>query len=399
MPKGRAAAALCAFAVYALARVGVAACVPWRRAFDDFFFLPETARWLAGGELGAGATFARVPVWHWMLGAHLAAFHRYGVLVLQAWIVLGAVLLYAVWLGGEPERAGRAQRARWIPLYLFLLCPQILLYSRQGVNELFIGLLTLGVMVLGERRGARAALGMGALVGLAACTKPAAGLLGVLALGYALRGGAPRAPALARLAAGFLLVAVPVLGITALERGWLVDNTTSFNLSGMSLEEWKALPDAATRQAVGMARFQEAFRADPVGYLAAALRRAGEWWLRPSSLDLGMFYKGYPLALVGAADAAAFAVLGLLALLGTRRRDAFVWLLAAGWTAACAFPLFTPRSPKLVLLYPMLLLAERGVVRASAWGAAASRAGGAGDPPEAGRADRMRPQAAEEDPP
>jgi len=38
----------------------------------------------------------------------------------------------------------------------------------------------------------------------------------------------------------------------------------------------------------------------------------------------------------------------------------------AGWTAACAFPLFTPRSPKVVLLFPLLLLAERGVARIAA---------------------------------
>ena len=78
---------------------------------------------------------------------------------------------------------------------MFLLSPQILLYSRQTVNELWIGLLTMAVMLLGERRGARAALPMGVLVGLAACTKPVAGLTGLVAAGYALRDRSPRAPA------------------------------------------------------------------------------------------------------------------------------------------------------------------------------------------------------------
>lgn len=184
------------------------------------------------------------------------------------------------------------------------------------------------------------------------------------------------------------------------ERGWLVDNTTAFNLSGMSLEEWRALPDAATRQAVGLARFREAFWGDPAGYLAAAALRAVDWWLRPSSLDLGMFYEGYPLLLVGAADVAAFALLGALALLGTRRRDAFVWLWATGWTAACAFPLFTPRSPRIVLLFPMLLLAERGAARARAGAAVASGPGrSAQGPPGPGGADRMGPVPDEEDSP
>jgi hypothetical protein len=362
IPWGRAAAVLCAFGVYALARAWIASEVPWRRAFDDFFFLPETFRWLGGGHLGEDATFARVPLWHLMLGAHFAVFAGYALVVLQGWIVLATIAVYAAWVGA------RAGLARWLPLVVFLLSPQILLYSRQAVNELWIGLLTIAVMLLGERRGARAALPMGVLVGLAACTKPAAGLGAVIALGYALRDGAPRALPLARLGIGVALVALPLLGFGVwLRGGWLVDNTTAFNLSGMSLEAWRALPDAAARQAAGMARFYEIFAGDPLGYLAAASVRAAAWLVRPSSLDLGRFYPDYPLAWVGAADAVAFALLAALALLGTTRRHAFVWLLVAGWIAACSFPLFTPRSPKIVLLFPLLLLAERGVARLAVW--------------------------------
>ena len=359
----RAAAVLCAFGLYAAMRTWLADTVPWHRAFDDDFFLPETFRWIGGkGYLGEKATFARVPVWHWLLGAHFEVFRRYGLVVLQAWIVLGAIALYAAWVG-----AGRG-RARWLPLLVFVLSPQILLYSRQGVNELWIGLLTLGVMLLGERRGAAAALPMGALVGLALCTKPAAGLLAIAAAGYALRGAPRPASALARVAIGAALVAAPILAWTAWERGsWLLDNTTAFNLSGMSVKEWRALPDAATRQEVGLARFREAFDADPAGYLAAATARAADWLARPSSLDLGRFYPAYPMAWIGAADTVAFALLAALAAVGTRRRDAFLWILAAAWTIACAFPVFTPRSPKIVLIFPMLLLAERGVVRLAAW--------------------------------
>jgi hypothetical protein len=361
IPWARVAWVLGAFAVYALARAWVAHAVPWRRAFDDFFFLPETFRWLAGGRLGEDATFARVPLWHLMLGSHFAVFRGYALIMLQGWIVLATIAVYAAWVGP------RAARIRWLPLFVFLLSPQILLYSRQAVNELWIGLLTIAVMLLGERRGARAALPMGVLVGLAACTKPAAGLNALIALGYALRDRSPRAPALARLALGVALVSLPLLAIAVwLRGGWLVDNTTAFNLSGMPLEAWRALPDAAARQAAGLARFREVFAADPLGYLAAAGVRGVTWLVRPSSLDLGMFYSEYPLPWLGAADVAAFAILTLLALLGTTRRDAFVWLLVAGWTAACAFPLFTPRSPKVVLLFPLLLLAERGVARMGA---------------------------------
>jgi len=363
MLAARAAAVLCAFALYAAARVWLANAFPWHRAFDDDFFLPETFRWIGGkGYLGEKATFARVPVWHWLLGAHFELFRRYGLVVLQAWIVLGAIAVYAAWVD-----AGRG-RARWLPLLVFVLSPQILLYSRQGVNELWIGLLTLCVMLLGERRGTAAALPMGALVGLALCTKPAAGLLAIAAAGYALRGAQRPAIALARVALGGALVALPILAWTAWERGtWLLDNTTAFNLSGMSVKEWRALPDAATREAAGLARFHEAFAADPAGYLAAAAARAVDWLARPSSLDLRHFYPDYPSAWIGAGDVLAFAGLAALAVVGTRRRDAFLWSMAAAWTLACAFPVFTPRSPKIVLLFPILLLAERGVVRLVAW--------------------------------
>jgi hypothetical protein len=358
VPFARVVWVLVAFAVYALARVWISHEVPWRRAFDDGFFIPETIRWLRGGHLGEDATFARVPLWHLLLGAHYTVFRTHALPVLQGWIVLASIAVYAAWVGP------RATRVRWLPLLVFVLSPQILLYSRQSVNELWIGLLTMGVMLLGDRGGARAALPMGVLVGLAACTKPAAGLTGLVALGYALRDPSPRAPALARLAAGTALVALPLLGYAVWLRGdLLVDNTTAFNLSGMTVEAWRALPDAAARQAEGMARFREVFAAEPLGYLVAAGGRAVDWLVRPSSLDFGRFYQGYPIAWVGAADAAAFAILGLLALVGTTRRNAVVWLLVAGWTAACAFPLFTPRSPKVVLLFPLLLLAERGVAR------------------------------------
>jgi 4-amino-4-deoxy-L-arabinose transferase-like glycosyltransferase len=194
------------------------------------------------------------------------------VLVLQLWIVLVTTVIYALWLD-----SGSRRKACWIPLGIFLLSPQILLYSRQAVNELFVGLLTVAVMLLGERRGRRAALALGSLVGLALCTKLAAGLLGIVALGYLLRerGRERIAPSLARATVGFALVAVPLLVFAALQRGsWLLDNTGAFNLSGMTLAEWRALPDAATRQAVGMARWWETFSSQPGAYLAGTATRA-----------------------------------------------------------------------------------------------------------------------------
>jgi hypothetical protein len=355
------AAVAAAFGIYAIARALVAEAYPWQRAFDDFFFLPETSRWLAAGRLGSDATFARVPLWHLMLGAHGACFGAYGVLVLQAWIVLATSAIYALWL--EP---GWRRGICWIPLLIFLLSPQILLYSRQAVNELFIGLLTVGVMWLGERRGRHAALGMGVLVGLAVCTKPAAGLLGIVALGYALRDRVGVAAALARIGAGFALVAVPLLGLAVWQRGtWLVDNTSAFNLSGMTLDEWRALPDAATRQAAGMTRWWETFANGPADYLGGAALRALDWLLRPSSADFAFFYPGYPIRWIVAADALAFAILIALGIAGTSRRDLFLWVYGLGWALACAFPLFTPRSPKIILMFPALLLAARGVERVS----------------------------------
>jgi hypothetical protein len=334
--------------------------VPWQPAFDDFWFLPETSRWVAAGRLGTDATFARVPLWHGALALSLVLFQSKALLVLQGGIVLATIAGFASWVGPA------ARAAVWLPLAVFLLSPQILLYSRQSVNELFIGALAVAIMLLGERRGARAALPLGALVGVAACTKPVAALLGILALGYALRGGARAVPTLARLALGFALVVVPVFVFAGVQRGsWLFDNTAAFNLSGLSLEEWQALPDAATRQQAGMERWREQFSAAPFGYLASACGRAVVWLLRPSSLDFGLFYPGYPLVPLAAGDVLAFAALSLLAAFGTTRRDAFVWWLLAGLVAACAFPLFTPRSPKIIWLFPALLLAARGAQRVS----------------------------------
>jgi hypothetical protein len=349
-----------AFLFYALARALVASAWPWQRAFDDFFFLPETLRWIAGGALGSDATFARVPLWHLLLGAHLRVFGHAGLLVLQAWIVLATCIGYGLRVGAC------AGWISWIPLWIFLASPQILLYSRQGVNELFVGLLTLGVLGLGEWRGARAALAMGVLVGLATCTKLSACLLGLVACGYALREGRGAGQAFARLALGFALVSVPLLGFAAAQRGsWLIDNTTAFNLSGMTLDEWRALPDAATRQAAGMERWWQAFSGAPAGYLLGASRRALDWLVTPSSADFELFYPEYPLAWIRVADTAAFAALTSLALLGTSRRNAFAWLVYAGWTAACAFPQFTPRSPKVILLFAALLPAAHGIARIS----------------------------------
>jgi hypothetical protein len=131
----------------------------------------------------------------------------------------------------------------------------------------------------------------------------------------------------------------------------------------MTLEEWRALPDAATRQAVGLALWWETFSGRPGGYLAGAGLRALDWLLRPSSADFALFYPGYPLRWIVAADVAAFAALITLAIVGSSRRDAFLWLYCLGWVLACAFPEFTPRSPKVVLMFPALLLAARGVER------------------------------------
>ena len=44
-----------------------------------------------------------------------------------------------------------------------------------------------------------------------------------------------------------------------------------------------------------------------------------------------------------------------------RTIEPFLWLLFMGWTVACSFPLTTPGSPKIILLFPAMLLATRGV--------------------------------------
>jgi hypothetical protein len=374
-PATRAIGLFAALAAFALARVWLASAYPWQRALDDDFFFPETIRWLAGGRLGDGATFARVPLWHLLLGCHLALFGRAGLLVLQGFVVLATCALYALWLGPAARR-----RAAVVPLALFLLSPQILLYSRQAANELFIGLLSVAAIVLGARRGPRAALALGVVVGTGFCTKPAALLLAILVAPALLSDRARVGASLARAAAGFALVTLPLLLYAGLERGtWLVDNTGAFNLSGMTIEEWRALPDPALRQEVGMERWRDEISNAPGAYLAGAGARAVDWLLRPSSADFAAFYPDYPIGWIAAADVAAFAILAALALLGSTRRDAAIWLYLLGWTLACAFPLFTPRSPKVVLMFPLLLLAARGALRLA--GGAPSLASDASQPP------------------
>jgi hypothetical protein len=351
-----------AFAVFLLARFAVATAVPWQMAFDDFFYLPETQRWLAAGRLGTDGVFLRVPLWNLLLGANFALFGvAHGLLILQGGIVLTAVACQVVW---ARRVAPGSRAALWLPLMIFLLSPQILLYSRQAVNELLIGLLSMLLILVGERRGIRAALALGALVGLATMTKLPGVMLGAVALVYVLREASQRAPGLLRLGLGFVAVVLPLVALVVVQRdSWILSNSSAFTLSGISLDAWYAQPDPAARQSHAMALWWAQLAGDPHGYLAGFSTRAGSWLLHPSSEGFALFYSGYPIRWIMAADSFAFIALTGLAALGTRRRDAFLWLLYLGWTVACTFPLATPTTPKIILLFSSVLLATRGVVR------------------------------------
>ena len=255
---GRLSPLLVLLLLYAIVRVGVAMLVPWQMAFDDFFYIPETRRWMAAGGLGDDGVFRRVPLWNLILGAHFTIFGvRIGILVLQAWVVAAATAL-----GFWAVRSSKSDRsiAGYVPLLAFVLSPQLVLYARQAVNELFIGLLVMGVMALGTRPTARRAVCMGALVGLAAMTKLVAALALVVAAGYlvAERKRLPLRASLPCLAAGFLAASVPLALFAMVSRdSLLLDNTAAYSLGGVALEEWKALADPVARYQEGMARWRQ----------------------------------------------------------------------------------------------------------------------------------------------
>ena len=67
---------------------------------------------------------------------------RAGIAVLQG-IVVAAAAALGVWAARRVQ--GVPDAVRFAPLAVFLLSPQLLLYARQAVNELFLGALVMAL--------------------------------------------------------------------------------------------------------------------------------------------------------------------------------------------------------------------------------------------------------------
>jgi len=355
-----------AAALFLAAFAGLISATPFRPGFDDVEHLTAALHWRDHLRLDAAGPFVRVPLWQVLLGTLFRWLPPgLAVALLQCTAVLVAIALCLRHLGRLPAPRPLPLLAA-APVFAFALSPQALLYARHPVNEPWVGLLAMGVLYLGVSAGRGRALGMGLLCGTAVMTKLMAGALLLPAAVFAWR-GVPRegrARALALLALGAAVAAGPLAALHALQRpGAPLDDTSAFTLSRYTPQQWVALGPPTERQRAGLAEFREHFGSDPAGYLAGAGRRLARWLARPATADFALFVPGFPTAAVGAWEHAVFWSLMGLAALGTTAASAPIWLFLAAVPLACAFPPHVPFVPKLIPLFPALLLAPQGVLR------------------------------------
>lgn len=352
-----------AMLVCGLATWWISSHYPWRRGFDDFDHIPAALRWAKELRLSDDSLFLRVPFWPMLLGTFFRIFGvTAGLLLVQAGVVFGTLVIYFRYTASLRSRVHPAMI--YLPPAVFLLSPQVLLYSRHAVNEPFIGLLAATVLLVGREVSSRRGFGLGILCGVATMSKIASAALIVPAVVMLLhsRLGTVRARALVGLVLGMTLVLAPLVTLHIAQRGWVViDTTSAYNLSRYDAREWWELGDHMERYRAGMADFRDAFSGDPVGYLRGFIERLNRWILRPSSADFALFYKDYPHGLLRAWDTVVLWTLGLAALLGTDRRNASIWVFILAMVVGCTFPRHTPYSPKVTLIYPFLLLAPYGL--------------------------------------
>jgi hypothetical protein len=334
--------------------------------FDDAEHVTAALHWRDHLRLETGGPFVRVPLWQVLLGTLFAWLPPgLAVALFQCAVVLVAIALAVRHLARLPEPRPLPLLAA-APVFAFALSPQVLLYGRHPVNEPWVGLLAMGVLYLGTGSARGRAFGMGLLCGAAAMTKLMAGALLVPAAVFAWRGKPRerRVGALALLSLGAAVAAGPFAALHAVQRpGAPLDDTSAFTLSRYTPRQWVALGPAAARQRAGMAEFREHLGSDPAGYLAGAAGRLGLWLARPATADFALFVPGFPTAAVGAWEHAVFFALLGLAALGTTAASAPIWIFLVAVALACAFPPHMPFVPKLIPVFPALLLAPQGVLR------------------------------------
>ena len=341
--------------------------LPIAPGFDDFEHLQAAMAWQQEGRLQSDGVFVRVPLWPVLLGtpAHLL---RPGTAV--AFVQIACVLATLALALAFARRAS-AERALPLaavaaPILLFASSPQVVLYARHAVNELWIGALAAGVLFLAAAPARGGPLALGLASGAAAMTKLSMGLLAVPAAAFAWRGGPHRRAArLAQLALGAALVAVPLVALHATQRpGLPLDNTSAFTLSEYTPQEWIALGDPLERREAGMARFRAALTRDPLGYASAVAKRLTRWITRPATTDFALFMPKFPARAFGLWEHAVLGILVVLAVLGTTARTAPIWIFLAALPILCAFPAHVPFTPKIIPVFPCLLLAPLGLSRA-----------------------------------
>jgi hypothetical protein len=340
---------------------------PYRQGFDDFDHVPAAIQWSEQQSLSDGGLFLRVPLWPMLLGTvyHLCAPRVHtAIFVLQAAIVLATIGCCLVF--GRKELGARMQVVCFLPIFLFALSPQTLLYARHAVNEPFIGLLTVLIMVTGTAGYSMKPLLLGVLCGMAWMTKIISVLLALPALGYiGCERGAKHAlrDALIFLL-GIALIVAPIYMLHFSQRGSVrMDTTSAYNLSSYTPGEWVALGDHAARYTAGMENWRETFWASPTGYFEGFLGRLVHWVKRPSSADFAYFYEDYPHRLIQIWDQVVLMTLLILAVIGTRRRHVLVWIFPIAIALGSTFPQHTPFSTKVILVYPSVLLAPLGLHR------------------------------------
>lgn len=339
--------------------------------FDDAEHLRAAVAWQQTGRLTTDGPFIRVPLWPALLGT-LSHVFRPGtaVLVVQlvsVFVTLGLAIAFS--------RRVSAQRplplaAVAVPVLLFATSPQLFLYAAHAVNELWIGMLAAVVLFLGTMRERRGIGALGAACGAAAMTKLSMGFLSVPALWFSWPGEPRRRAArLARLGLGAALVVVPLVVLHAVQRpGLPLDNTSAFTLGEYTPQEWLALGDPRERREAALANFWGNLAGNPTGYARDAVHRLGRWITRPASADFALYVPGFPKRAVGIWESSVLGILLVLAVLGTTRHTAPIWIFVAAIPLLCAFPVHVPFTPKIIPIFPCVLLAPLGLARLSALG-------------------------------
>lgn len=339
---------------------------PFRSGFDDAEHVAAALVWRDEWRLDTSGLFVRVPLWQVLLGTLFhAARPLVAIPLLQSACVMATLLACGVFVRHAARDAPLTPLALGLPLSAFALSPQALLYARHPVNELWIGALAAWVLALGVARPGPGWLASGLAVGAAAMTKLSMGLLAAPALFFAWRGdvaGRPRR--LAGVALGTALVVAPCLALHHGQRGGLpLDNTSAYTLGEFMPEAWLALGDHRERRDAGMQSFRRQLAEDPLGFSAGAAQRLWRWLSRPATADFALFVPGFPTRAIGLWEHSLLLALLGLAALGTTRETAPIWIFVLALPLLCSLPVHVPFVPKILPVFPCLLLAPLGLAR------------------------------------